>query len=166
MRRLLALLFTPLLLLAFAGCATVPAEADRARDDVVPGVALQEEGGAGVDELERESKSSGFGDYALVVPKNIVWFPWKILGASGKGLVDGISAGFEPNRLPFLGLLFMPVNAAVGLLTGFGTGIVSEPGVIGPRTNFGRTMGLPTQRPTPIWWLPELPPSGGARRES
>ena len=153
MRRLLALLPMLALLPAFAGCATAP-PADHATDGTVPGVVLQDDP-TGDEEPALSSKEPGFGDYALVVPKNIVWLPWKTLAGAGKGLVDGISAGFEPERVPLLGLLFSPVNAVVGLGTGLGTGMFSEPGFIGPRTNFGRAMGLPTQRPTPIWWLPD-----------
>jgi len=153
MRRLLALLPTLALLLAFAGCATAPSA--RAADDAsAPGVALQDDP-IGDDEPALSDKEPGFGDYALVVPKNVVWLPWKTLAGAGKGLVDGVSAGFEPQRVPLLGLLFSPVNAVVGLVTGLGTGMFGEPGFIGPRTNFGRAMGLPTQRPTPIWWLPD-----------
>jgi hypothetical protein len=150
-RRLLALLPMLLLLLA-AGCASVPATAmDPATG--IPGVALQDEEEA--VEVERSGPQPvGFGDYAMTVPQNLVWWPWKAIGGMGKGFVDGIGAGFDDNRMPILGLLFSPVNAVMGLVTGFGTGLFSEPGAIGPRTNFSRTMGIPTQRPTPIWWLP------------
>ena len=65
------------------------------------------------------SKGPGAGDYAMVVPENLVWWPWKIIGGTGKGLVDGVSAGFTPERLPILGLLFSPVNAVLGTVTGF-----------------------------------------------
>ncbi len=155
-RRFLALL--PLLVLLLAGCATAPAMPDHATD--VPGIVLQDDGTAAA-EAEAEERAAtrgrrgvGIGDYALTVPKNLVWWPWKIIGGGGRGFVDGIGAGFDDNRMPILGLLFSPVNAAIGLVTGLGVGVVSEPGVIGPRTPFGRTMGIPTQRPTPIWWLP------------
>ncbi len=123
-----------------AGCASTGAPAPAAQSG---------EGG-----FQSTRPEAGFGDYALVVPKNLVWWPWKIIGGTAKGTVDGIGAGFEEDRMPVLGLVFLPVNAVVGLLTGFGTGVVSEPGAIGPYTNFGSTMGLPMQRPTPIWWLP------------
>jgi hypothetical protein len=122
----------------------------------VPGVALQDEGmDDDFDAEARDSKEPGVGDYALVLPQNLVWVPWKILAGTGKGIYDGVEAGFAADRVPILGLLFSPLNAVMGLVTGFGTGMFSEPGFIGPRTNFGRTMGLPTQRPTPIWWLPD-----------
>jgi hypothetical protein len=144
-----------MLVLLLAGCTSVPSQA---ADDAseIPGVALQDEAPSEDVGVERSGPQPvGFGDYAMTVPKNIVWWPWKIIGGTGKGFVDGIGAGFDDNRMPVLGLIFSPVNAVMGLVTGLGTGIVSEPGVIGPRTNFGRTMGLPTQRPTPIWWLPD-----------
>ena len=152
MRRLLSLLPALALLFVLAGCATAPIA-----DDVsafAPGVVLQDEEVA-TDEAVGAAKGPSFGDYALVVPQNLVWIPWKILAGTGKGIVDGIAAGFDADRVPLLGLLFSPVNAVMGLLTGLGTGTVSEPGFIGPRTNFSRSMGLPTKRPTPIWWLPD-----------
>jgi hypothetical protein len=158
-RRFLALL--PLLVLLLAGCATAPATADNAVE--IPGVGLQDEEPAAPlaaeEPEEREQRSGrpgvGFGDYAMTVPKNLVWWPWKILGGGGRGFVDGAGAGFDDNRMPILGLVLLPVNAAIGLVTGLGVGVVSEPGVIGPRTPFSRTMGIPTKRPTPIWWLPQ-----------
>ena len=150
MHRLFALLTALALLLALAGCATAPVVADA----FAPGVALQDEEfeAAETDDI---ASGPGFGDYALVVPQNLVWIPWKIIGGAGKGLVDGVVAGFDADRIPLLGLIFSPVNAVMGLVTGLGTGTVSEPGFIGPRTNFSRSMGLPTKRPTPIWWLPD-----------
>jgi len=152
-RRFLALL--PLLVLLLAGCSSMPSAATDSYATDVPGVPLQDEERV-VEQTGSDSgpKSIGFGDYAMTVPKNIVWWPWKIIGGTGKGFVDGLGAGFDENRMPILGLLFAPVNAVIGTVTGLGVGTFSEPGVIGPRTNFGRTLGLPTQRPTPIWWLP------------
>ena len=152
-RRLLAIL--PLLVLFLAGCSSLPTASTGGAADR-PGVPLQEDQEAqdAADELDDGRQGLGFGDYAMTVPKNIVWWPWKIIGGTGKGLVDGIGAGFDENRLPVLGLIFSPLNAAIGLVTGFGTGIISAPGAIGPRTNFSRTLDIPTQRPTPIWWLP------------
>ncbi len=93
-------------------------------------------------------------DYLSTVPENAIWWPWKIVGGTVKGFVDGIAGGFTPDRLPILGLLFSPVNAAVGTLTGFTIGTLSAPGLIGPRDNFSKTMSVPMARPTPIWWLP------------
>jgi hypothetical protein len=154
MRNLLALLPILVLLFASAGCATAPT-AEMLDAEPVPGVALQERDEEVGEEIEPEDKGPGVGDYALVLPKNIVWIPWKTLAGTGKGLVDGVAAGFDDGRVPLLGLLFSPLNAVMGLVTGFGTGLFGEPGFVGPRTNFGRTMGLPLQRPTPIWWLPE-----------
>ena len=152
MRRLFALLPLLALLFALAGCAT----ARTAPGDThapVPGVALQDTAPDPDADIEPVDKGPGFGDYAMVLPKNIAWVPWKILAGTGKGLVDGVAAGFDEGRVPLLGLILSPVNAVVGLLTGFGTGVVSEPVFMGPKTPFGRTMGLPMQRPTPIWWL-------------
>lgn len=103
---------------------------------------------------EDDPHAPGALDYIATVPENVLWWPWKIVGGTGKGFVDGIAGGFGPDRLPILGLLFSPVNAAVGTATGLVTGTLSAPGLIGPRDNFGKTMSLPMERPTPIWWLP------------
>lgn len=105
--------------------------------------------------MQAPASDVGALDYAMVVPENVAYVPWKIVGGFGKGLVDGGAAGFTPQRLPLLGLLFLPVNVTVGGVTGLVAGTVSEPAFVGPRDNFGRTMGLPVQRPTPIWWLPD-----------
>lgn len=156
MRRLLSLFPLLALVLLVTACASGPRAAPAEVDPAllpVPGVALQDDGGAASESTARRREPT-FGDYALVVPENLVWVPWKILAGTGKGFADGIAAGFEPHREPILSLVMTPVNAVVGLVTGLVVGTVSEPGFMGPRTNFSRTMGLPLQRPTPIWWLP------------
>ncbi len=144
MRRILTAVL-PLLLLPLAACASTAPTAPLDPIALDPTPALQEDARRG----------PGFGDYAMVVPENLAWVPWKILGTTGKGIYDGVATSFSPGRLPILGLVFMPVNAVVGAATGLGTGVVSKPVFIGPRDQFARTMNLPLQRPTPVWWLPQ-----------
>jgi hypothetical protein len=52
---------------------------------------------------------------------------------------------------PF-GVLFSPVNAVLGLLTGAVEGLAVSPGLVGPEDNFGHAMGQPVRNPTTIWW--------------
>ncbi len=144
--RLASLATLPLLIAGLAGCCSVPAVTP-APDDLLPAVAYQASTGT-------TAQDAGILDYAMVVPENAAYLPWKMVAGLGKGIVDGGAAGFEPHRLPILGLLFLPVNVAVGGVTGLVAGTVAEPGFVGPRASFGRTMGLPLQRRTPLWWLP------------
>jgi hypothetical protein len=94
------------------------------------------------------------GDYAMVVPENAVYLPWKFIGGGIKGASDGVRAGFDKGRMPLLGLVFSPVNLVVGFLTGACEGSAMSPGVVGPSDYFGRAMSGPTKRATTIWWYP------------
>ena len=91
-------------------------------------------------------------DYAMTPFENIVYLPWKLLGGGGKGVADGVSAGFAKDRMPILGLVFSPINAVAGLLTGAAEGVALSPGVVGPSDDFGRAMAQPMRHPTSIWW--------------
>jgi len=109
------------------------------------------------DGPKRPRKATGLeraGQYALAVPANILWIPWKIIGGGVKGASDGVYAGFDKGRLPLFGTIFSPVNLVVGLGTGAVEGLVMSPGLVGPDDDFGRAMSLPTKRSTSIWWYP------------
>lgn len=93
-------------------------------------------------------------DYVMVVPENVVYLPWKTVAGAFKGASDGVYAGFDQGRMPAIGAVFSPVNAAVGFVTGFFEGMVAPPGVLGPHDDFGRAMSAPTKRTTTIWWYP------------
>lgn len=95
------------------------------------------------------------GQYALAVPENIVWLPWKMIGGGIKGASDGVQAGFDKGRMPLLGTIFAPVNLVVGLATGLVEGLLMSPGLVGPDDDFGRALSLPTKRETSIWWYPQ-----------
>ena len=69
-----------------------------------------------------------------------------------RGIPDGVIAGFEKDRMPIVGLIVSPINAATGLLTGMVEGAAMGPAFITPDTDLGRTFGKPTQVPTSIWW--------------
>ena len=94
----------------------------------------------------------GVVDYAMTPIENIVYLPWKLLGGAGKGVADGVSAGFAKDRMPIMGLVFSPINAVAGLLTGAAEGVALSPGVVGPSDDFGRAMSGPMRHPTSIWW--------------
>lgn len=106
------------------------------------------------DEIEIAKKGPGAVDYAMVVPENVVYLPWKPVGGALKGASDGVMAGFDKGRMPLLGLLFSPVNLAVGFVTGVFEGAAGSPGVVGPSDDFGRAMSAPTKHTTSIWWYP------------
>jgi hypothetical protein len=91
-------------------------------------------------------------DYVMTPFENIVYLPWKLLGGAGKGVADGVSAGFGKDRMPILGLVFSPLNAVAGLVTGAVEGVALSPGVVGPSDDFSRAMGQPLRHPTSIWW--------------
>lgn len=142
-----------------AGDAGSPSDADvrlayaPLQGDESAGGGGAESGGAGGGPT-RSTGAARVGEYALAVPKNIVWVPWKILGGGIKGVSDGVQAGFAKGRMPLFGTLFIPVNVVVGLATGMVEGAVMPPGLVGPDDNFGRAMSLPTKRNTSIWWYP------------
>jgi hypothetical protein len=91
-------------------------------------------------------------DYVMAPFENIVYLPWKLIGGAGKGAVDGVSAGFAKDRMPIMGLIFSPINAAAGLVTGAAEGIILSPGLVGPSDDFARAMGQPLRHPTSVWW--------------
>lgn len=100
----------------------------------------------------RRSGEPGVLDYAMVPVENVVYLPWKLIGGAGKGVADGVGAGFSKDRMPILGVLFLPLNVVAGFLTGAVEGVVDEPGFVGPRDSFGRAMAMPVKRSTTIWW--------------
>jgi hypothetical protein len=100
------------------------------------------------------STASQVGGYALAVPENIVYVPWKMIGGGIKGASDGVRAGFDKGRMPLLGAIFSPVNLVTGFVTGFGEGFAMSPMLLGPSDRFGRAMAAPTKRATTIWWYP------------
>ncbi len=119
---------------------------------------LQEGADGGAEAAEpvaRPGKSEGaarVGEWIYKTPLNAVWWPWKIVGSGLRGIPDGVIAGFDKDRMPLLGLLVSPINAATGLLTGMVEGGAMGPAFITPDTDLGRTFGKPTQVPTTIWW--------------
>ena len=102
--------------------------------------------------IEPENHGPGAVDYVMVVPENVVWLPWKLIGTAGKGAVDGASAGFGRPGMPILGVIFAPVNIVAGFVTGLAEGAVMSPGVVGPSDKFGKAMAAPTKHDTSIWW--------------
>lgn len=148
----IALAFAALLA---AGCRSAPTAAEESPKapaaETAPDAAK-----TGTEPAADEIRPSGpgVGAYALTVPKNVVWWPWKAIGGAGKGAFDGVFAGFDKGRMPLAGLIFSPVNLVAGFVTGLVEGIAMPPGVIGPTQNFGKTMASPTRRTTTIWWYP------------
>jgi uncharacterized membrane protein len=68
-----------------------------------------------------------------------------------------VAAGFGKDdehrpRMPAIGLLFSPLNAILGLLTGAAEGVADEPVLVGVDDSFSHAMGRPLRRPTTIWW--------------
>ena len=94
------------------------------------------------------------GGYALAVPKNVLWLPWKMVGGALKGASDGVQAGFERDRQPLLGVVFSPVNLVAGFATGLVGGTTMGPFLVGPDDNYGRVMSSPISNYTDIWWYP------------
>lgn len=156
-RALLVLPLAAAALVALPACATTEeAKKPAAAESSAP---RAERSGSGIKvttEPPEETSSTGptFGDYAMVVPENAVYLPWKVVGGGIKGVSDGVRAGFDKGRMPLLGLLFSPVNAAVGLVTGVVEGAFMSPAAVGPSDYFGRAMAAPTKRATSIWWYP------------
>lgn len=99
-----------------------------------------------------EEPGPGVVDYVMVVPENVVYLPWKMVGGAVKGASDGVSAGFDKGRMPILGVVATPVNLAAGFVTGFFEGLAMSPGVVGASDNFGRAMGGVMKRDTTVWW--------------
>lgn len=85
-------------------------------------------------------------------PANLVYWPWRNVGQLGRGMYDGGAAGFTGDKYPIFGLVFLPVNMAVGGVTGFFQGFGVDPGAITPETDFGHAMGRPLKSPVSIWW--------------
>jgi hypothetical protein len=111
--------------------------------------------GTGDQPTTRPGKSEGGAravEWLWKGPLNLVWWPWKIVGKSGRGLVDGVSAGFAEGRVPIIGLAVSPVNAALGLVSGMAEGIGMGPGLMTPETDAGRAFSKPLSVPTSIWW--------------
>jgi hypothetical protein len=101
---------------------------------------------------EPASEGPGVLAYAAVPFKNIVYVPWKFIGGGAKGVSDGVQAGFSKDRMPILGVIFLPVNAVVGFLTGAVETVASAPVFVGPTDSFGHAMAQPTRHTTAIWW--------------
>ena len=138
------------LALCLGACQTTPPE-DTGWDATV----REEEGEKSLELRSRSRRSSGMarvGEWAYKGPLNVAYWPWKVVGRGLRGTVDGVSAGFEDGRMPMFGLLFSPINAATGLVTGMGEGIVKSPGAITPDTDVGSAFGRPTKDPIRVWW--------------
>jgi hypothetical protein len=99
-----------------------------------------------------ESGGPGAMSYVAVPFENIVYVPWKLIGGGAKGVSDGVSAGFAKDRMPILGVVFLPVNAVVGFLTGAVETVAMSPVFVGPSDSFGHAMSQPLRHPTAIWW--------------
>lgn len=142
---------------AAAGCSSTqtggqPGSSQPRESQVQSGIKWKYEDDAQPGSSPSARKGPGAGDYALAVPANIVWIPWKMVGGALKGSSDGVQAGFKKGQMPFLGAVFAPVNLAAGFVTGFFEGAAMSPGLIGPEDDFSRTMAAPTKRTTTIWW--------------
>ncbi len=136
---------------ALAACSTTPEREERTPLAWKAGDAPP----AAPPPRQATGKSTGLarvGGYALAVPENVIWIPWKLIGTAGKGLADGVGAGFREGRMPAYGVLFLPINAAAGLVTGLVEGAAMPPMLVGPDDNFGRTLGKPPAHATSVWW--------------
>lgn len=103
----------------------------------------------------RPGKSTGaarVGEWAWKGPLNVVYWPWKLVGKTGRGLVDGIGAGFEEGRMPLMGLIMSLINAATGTITGLVEGIGLSPQLLTPDVDADKAFAKPTSTPTTIWW--------------
>lgn len=89
--------------------------------------------------------------WAALVPGNIVWWPWKAIGRGGRGIVDGSAEGFD-HGMPILGVIFLPLNAITGFVTGLAEGAWMGPGIITPDHDYGREMAKPIRLPVTVWW--------------
>ena len=149
------MVLVPVAATALGACASSPAADGPAGPGAASPRSAETSASSATTEMSSPRDSGpGVGAYAAVVPENIVWIPWKMIGGAFKGAGDGVGAGFAKGRLPALGVLFSPINLVTGFVTGFAEGAVMSPGVIGPSDNFGRTMALPTKRVTSVWWYP------------
>lgn len=137
-----------MLALAAAGCVSSGAKRGELPPDAPPPSSTS------LSPEAMKSLEPGAGDYAMVLPENVVYLPWKSIGGAFKGASDGVYAGFDKGRMPALGVLFSPVNLVVGFLTGFVEGTVMSPGVVSASDSFSRAMAGPTKRTTTIWWYP------------
>jgi len=147
MKRLVSLALV-LGLLALGGCGT-------SEKKWTPEV--KENGGEKTLELKtsRRKRSTGIarvGEWMYVAPLHGVWWPWKMVGHGGRGAVDGVTEGMTGGKLPFLGLLFSPVNAATGFLTGMVGGFAMKPYTLNPDMALGKTFARPTATPVNVWW--------------
>jgi hypothetical protein len=137
-----------------AGCKsseparTEPPKASTYDGEGPPKIKFKNESPTGVE----PSAGPGFFDYAMVPFENIVYVPWKFLGGGGKGVADGVTAGFAKDRMPILGVIFLPVNVIAGFVTGAVETVVMDPVFVGPRDSFGHAMAQPTRHATAIWW--------------
>jgi hypothetical protein len=134
---------------AAGGCKT----SSDMQDPPPSGGAEMTESGAIRFRSESSSSSKGGAMRYVTLPfENIVYLPWKLVGGGFKGAADGVSAGFGEGRLPVLGVLFSPINAVAGFVTGGVQGLARSPFLIGPDHSFSYAMSLPTTSPTTIWW--------------
>jgi hypothetical protein len=113
-----------------------------------PKIKFQNESPTGTE----PAKGPGFLDYVAVPFENIVYIPWKLIGGGAKGVSDGVSAGFAKDRMPILGVVFLPVNAIAGFATGAVETVAMSPVFVGPGDSFGHAMAQPTRHATAIWW--------------
>ncbi len=106
------------------------------------------------ERLPGDARKSGLaraGQWTLLVPGNVIWWPWKALGRAGRGVVDGSVGGFD-HGYPIYGLLFLPVNAVSGFVTGAFEGAWMGPAVLTPDDDYGRAMAKPLRLPVTVWW--------------
>lgn len=108
------------------------------------------------ERVEGEGPSTGsrVAGYALAVPENVLWVPWKMVGGAVKGASDGVMAGFDKGRMPLAGVVFSPLNLVTGFVTGFVEGLTMPPMLVGPDDSYSKVMASPTKRTTTIWWYP------------
>jgi hypothetical protein len=157
MTRTAAALLVALAPFCAAGCKSSGTEAPAPAPAPGPKVERAGESGIRVTQPPAPAASASYSgpgalDYVAAPFENLVWIPWKVVGTSLKGATDGVAAGFAADRMPMLGLLFSPVNAVAGLVTGLAEGVAMSPMLVGPEDAFGRVMGKPMQNPTLIWW--------------
>jgi hypothetical protein len=136
--------FALIAVLALSGCRSNP----------TPETALSEEADRGTRELPPEAQDSAVtrgAKWTALVPGNVVWWPWKVIGRAGRGAVDGSAAGFD-HGMPIYGVVFLPINAVAGFLTGAVEGAAMGPGIITPDHDYGREMSKPLRLPITVWW--------------
>lgn len=153
--RIVSFLLVAALAFASAACSTPPKDKSAQKASTYEGegdpkIKFGDKTGGNRDESS-EGGSNVLG-WALAPFENVVYLPWKLIGGGVKGASDGVRAGFDKDRMPFLALIFSPVNALVGFGTGAVEGVALKPVLVGPGDSFGHAMAQPTKHATTIWW--------------